>query len=907
MGLKEYHHKRDFSITPEPRGEEKPSEGRSFVIQKHAATRLHYDFRLEMEGVLKSWAVPKGPSLDPKDKRLAMMTEDHPVEYGDFEGIIPKGQYGGGTVLLWDHGTWEPIEDPHAGLRKGSLKFRLKGEKLAGGFALVKIKGRDARESEKTWLLIKEKDDFVRPGYDVTEARPESVTTGRSMEQIAVDRDRVWDSGVGEVEVPKKETRELPAAARARTKAGRARPTAVTVRPADVPGARKAALPAVVHAQLATPVTDPPPGDEWLHEMKFDGYRILTRLEKGRVRLVSRNGKDWTERFPALADALGSLPAERAVVDGEVAVLLPGGNTSFQALQNFMGGMDGGQLVYYVFDLLYLDGYDLCEAPLERRKEALKRLVAGAPGSLRYSDHVVGQGQAVFANACRMGVEGIVSKRRDLPYAAGRTRGWLKVKCHLQQEVVVGGFTDPEGTRVGLGALLVGVHDGKGRLVYAGKVGTGFSDKLLRDLRRKLEAREQKASPFGAATGLPRQAHWVKPDLVAEVVFSEWTSDGHLRHPSFQGLREDKPAAQVVRETPEPTAQAVEEAAEEAEAQAAPRGKASRPKHGAAKASVARRKASPAERQGGRTSGGSGGRSDAAEIAGVRITHADRVIYPGQGLTKRDVALYYESIAGSILPQLTGRPTTLVRCPEGMGKPCFFQKHIGYWAPDTLRRVRIQEKKKVGEYLVVEDLPGLIGLAQIGILEIHTWNSTVDHLEQPDRVVFDLDPDAAVAWEAVVEAAGRVRHRLEGLGLAAFVKTTGGKGVHVVVPLRPGAGWDECAEFARLLAESIAREHPSQYLTEVSKAARKGKIFIDWLRNTRGATSVAAYSTRARPGAPVSTPITWEELPRTRPDEYTVETLPGRLAGLKKREPWAGYEKAARPLTSVLRQAAAKG
>src|SRR5437667_4439476 len=508
MGLKEYHHKRDFSITPEPRGEEKPSEGRSFVIQKHAATRLHYDFRLEMEGVLKSWAVPKEPSPDPTDKRLAMMTEDHPVEYGAFEGIIPKGQYGGGTGLLWDRGTWEPIEDPHAGLRKGNLKFRLHGQKLTGGFALVKIKGRDARDSEKTWLLIKEKDDFVRPGYDVTEARPESVTTGRSMEQIAVDRDRVWDSGVGEVEVPKKETRELPAGARGRTKAGRARPTAVTVRPADVPGARKAALPAVVHAQLATPVTDPPPGDEWLHEMKFDGYRILTRLEKGRVRLVSRNGKDWTERFPALADALGSLPAERAVVDGEVAVLLPGGNTSFQALQNFMGGMDGGQLVYYVFDLLYLDGYDLCEAPLERRKEALKRLVAGAPGSLRYSDHVVGQGQAVFANACRMGVEGIVSKRRDLPYAAGRTRGWLKVKCHLQQEVVVGGFTDPEGTRVGLGALLVGVHDGKGRLVYAGKVGTGFSDKLLRDLRRKLEAREQKASPFGAATGLPRQAHW---------------------------------------------------------------------------------------------------------------------------------------------------------------------------------------------------------------------------------------------------------------------------------------------------------------------------------------------------------------------------------------------------------------
>src|SRR5712691_10665366 len=388
MGLGEYHRKRDFKVTPEPRGAEKATAGRSFVIQKHAATRLHYDFRLEMEGVLKSWAVPKGPSLDPKDKRLAMMTEDHPVEYGGFEGIIPAGQYGGGTVLLWDRGTWEPIEDPHAGLRKGNLKFRLNGEKLHGGFALVKIKGRDARDSEKTWLLIKEKDDQVRPGYDVTEARPESVSTGRSLEQIAADRDRVWDSGVGEVKVEKKR------AARKRT-----------VDPSKLPGARKSPLPASVPAQLATAVTDPPRGDEWLHEMKFDGYRILSRLEKGRVRLVSRNGKDWTDRFPTLRDAIAGLGAERAVIDGEVAVLLPGGNTSFQALQNFMSGAAGGQLVYYVFDLLYLDGYDLSGVVLEERKTALQRLVAGVSGGkIRYSDHVGGQGGKVFENACRMGM-----------------------------------------------------------------------------------------------------------------------------------------------------------------------------------------------------------------------------------------------------------------------------------------------------------------------------------------------------------------------------------------------------------------------------------------------------------------------------------------------------------------------
>jgi bifunctional non-homologous end joining protein LigD len=881
MGLKEYHRKRDFGITPEPKGKEKKKSGRSFVIQKHAATRLHYDFRLEMEGVLKSWAVPKGPSLDPKDKRLAMMTEDHPVEYGGFEGIIPKGQYGGGTVLLWDRGTWEPIEDPHAGLRKGNLKFRLNGEKLHGGFALVKIKGRDARDSEKTWLLIKERDEFVRPGYEITEARPESVTTGRTLEQIAADRDRIWDSGVGEVKV-EKTTKKT---------AARTRPKPSAVDPSKLPGARKAPLPTALHAQLATAVTDPPHGDEWLHEMKFDGYRILSRLEKGRVRLVSRNGKDWTDRFPDLTDAIADLGAERAVIDGEVAVLLPSGNTSFQALQNFMGGARGGQLVYYVFDLLYLDGYDLSGVALEERKAALQRLVAGVSGGkIRYSDHVVGQGDRVFENACRMGMEGIVSKRRDMPYTPGRTRGWLKVKCHLEQEVVIGGYTDPEGSRVGLGALLVGVYDGSGRLVYAGKVGTGFTEKMLQDLQRKLEAREQKASPFTAGTGIPRNAHWVKPDLVAEVAFTEWTSEGHLRHPTFRGLREDKPAGQVVRENPEPTAQAEAEAEEAAATPRRPP-RATDKKSGVAKATVARRQAAKAEPR--------KPKSDVV-VAGVRITNPDRVIYPGQGLTKHDIALYYESIADEIVPHLEGRPTTLVRCPEGMAKPCFYQKHIGYWAPDTLRRVRIQEKKKVGEYLVVDDLPGLIGLAQMGILEIHTWNSTVEHLEQPDRIVFDLDPDAAVGWPAVVKTAERIRELLDGLGLAAYVKTTGGKGLHVVTPLRPEAGWNECAEFSRVVAEAIARQHPDEYLTEASKAARKGKIFIDWLRNVRGATSIAAYSTRARPGAPVSAPVTWEELPRTRPDQYSVQTLPGRLASLKQ-DPWAGYDKAGRALTTALR------
>jgi len=867
MGLREYHRKRNFAVTPEPRGEETKTEGRSFCVQKHAATRLHYDFRLEMEGVLKSWAVPKGPSYDPAEKRLAMHTEDHPLDYGDFEGVIPEGQYGGGTVLLWDRGTWTPLEDPHKGYRAGKLKFRLDGEKLRGGWTLVKIRGRDARDDEKSWLLIKEKDEFARPAseFSITDERPESVATGRDLDQIAADRDNVWESKP--VEKPRAAGRWRPKVATPKAATPKAAtPKAVPVRVADVRGARKGPLPRVVRPQLATLVTDPPAGDGWLHEMKFDGYRILGRLQDGGTRLVSRNGNDWTGNFPSLAAAIAALPASQALIDGEVAVLLPNGTTSFQALQNALTQRDQGELVYFAFDLLHLDGYDLTRAALEDRKAALAKLLAGAGRALRYSEHVVGSGDEFFRNACRLSLEGIVSKRRDARYEIGRSRSWLKVKCLRRQEVVIGGFTEPSGSRTGFGALLVGVYDAGGGLTYVGKVGTGFTEKLLKDLRRRLEALEQPSCPFQLRPKGVGAAHWVKPELVAEVAFTEWTSDGKMRHPSFQGLRADKPAREVVRERPAPTEEVVTAA------------EAPRPRRS--------NDAAPKARAG--SSGRSKGAAEAV-VAGVRLTHPDRVLYPAQGITKRDLAVFYESIAEWILPHVTGRPLTLVRCPEGLEKECFYMKHSGVWAPPALRRVKIREKTKVGEYLVVDDLSGLISLAQMGILEIHTWNSMADRVEEPNRIVFDLDPGPAVAFDRVIAGAKLVRERLRAVGLESFVKTTGGKGLHVVAPLGPGHGWDETLGFSQVVAEAIVREEPRSYTDAMPKAGRKDKILIDVLRNNRGSTSVAAYSARARAGAPVSALLAWEELDRDiRPDQYTVQNLPRRLASLKA-DPWASY------------------
>ena len=880
--LRPYLSKRDFSKTPEPEGRPAPrSAGDLYIIQKHAARALHYDFRLELDGVLKSWAVPKGPSLDPADKRLAMETEDHPIEYGGFEGTIPRGQYGGGTVLLWDRGTWSPDGDPREGYRKGALKFRLQGEKLHGGWALIRIKGRERRSDGRTWLLVKEKDQFARAGAGskLIEERPESVATGRDMDAIAGRKDAVWESNREPERTSELErTRKVKGIARSAVRATKP-PRLSALRAADVEGGRRGRAPRISTPQQPTLVTSPPGGDEWLHEMKFDGYRVLAHASGKSVRLVSRNGSDWTRKLSSVARAIASLDVD-AILDGEVAVLRRDGTTSFQELQAALG--EGGEgIVYFVFDLLYWDGYDLTRAPLQARKEALTALLGRAKGRdrsiIRDSEHVTGHGEEFFRNACRMSLEGVVSKRRDAPYEPGRSRAWLKVKCVKEQEVVIGGYTEPSGTRTGIGALLVGVEE-EGRLRYAGKVGTGYTRQVLEDLRRRLAALERPKSPFEGHVPGAAKAHWVLPRLVAQVRFTEWTRDGRLRHPSFQGIRLDKKAADVVREEPRPTRAVV--------GRAGP-GKASSAPPAAGSTGTHRRTGqSPGRRAG-----------SEAQVGGVRITHADRVIDPTSGLTKEDVARYYDAVADRILPHVAGRPLSLVRCPEGLAGECFYSKHAGRVSVHpALRRVKIREKTKTDEYLIADSKEALLGLVQMGVLEIHTWNARYETLETPDRVVLDLDPGPGVSWRRVIEAALELREALAAHGLKSFVKTTGGKGVHVVSPLVPKPGWDVCFEFTRALVQSVVGRSPRAYVAVMSKAQRKDRIFIDYFRNNRGATSVAVYSTRARAGLPVSTPVAWDELDvRSGPDAYTIVNLARRLSG-SRRDPWAGYEAARRSL-----------
>lgn len=878
--LRPYHRKRDFSRTPEPEGGTPArAAGSLYIIQKHAARALHYDFRLELDGVLKSWAVPKGPSLDPADKRLAMETEDHPIEYGGFEGSIPKGQYGGGTVLLWDRGTWSPESDPREGYRKGALSFQLQGEKLRGGWALIRIKARERRSEGRTWLLVKEKDRFARPGAGskLIEERSESVASGRDMDAIAAESDAVWESnralqgksrGRGATARSKGPLRESKRISRGAT--GLVSPrSAAAMTPGRVAGARKGRPPRRAAPQKPTLVTSPPSGDEWLHEMKFDGYRVLARAIGGRVRLFSSTGSDWTKRLPTVARGVAALGAD-VILDGEAAALREDGTTSFQDLQAAMGEGDE-RVVYFVFDLLYWDGYDLTGAPLEARKEALSALLGRARGKeasvVRYSQHVPGHGEEFFRSACGMSLEGVVSKRRDAPYEPGRSRSWLKVKCVKEQEVIVGGYTDPAGSRTGIGALLVGVRDG-GRLRYAGKVGTGYTRAVLEDLRRKLKALEKPKSPFEGRVPGAARAHWVEPRLVAQVRFTEWTRDGRLRHPTFEGLRLDKKAKEVVREEPRSTG-AVIGAGDDAPSRSS------------------KARAAAVARKSGRSAGEP---RDEAQVGGVRITHPDRVIDPASGLTKGDLARYYDAIADRILPHLADRPLSLVRCPEGIAGECFYSKHAGRVSvPPELRRVRIREKTKTDEYLIADTKEALLGLVQIGVLEVHTWNARHEKLETPDRIVLDLDPGPGVSWTRVIEAALEVRQALSAKGLRSFVKTTGGKGLHVVAPLVPAAGWDICFGFARSLVQDMARGSPRAYVTVMSKAERRDRIFIDYLRNNRGATSVAAYSTRARANVPISTPIGWDELDsRLSPDTFTVSNLQERLSALR-RDPWAGY------------------
>ncbi len=855
--LRTYRRKRDFAKTPEPEGAderrpgEKPPAG-LYCIQKHAARQLHYDLRLELDGVLVSWAVPKGPSLDPGNKRLAVHVEDHPVEYGGFEGTIPKGEYGGGTVMLWDTGTWEPAGDPRKGLEKGELKFRVEGERLRGSWVLVHSGGRRGRP-ENEWLLIKERDEEARAGEpDPWVAGDRSIATGRSMDEIAAGQ------------APRRRSRRRTPGAKANGNGG-------------------APVPNGVPLSLATLVESPPEGDDWLHEIKYDGYRIAARAGGGDARLFSRNGLDWTERFPEVADALRTLPASGTWLDGEVVVFDERGVSDFGRLQRHLKDGRAGDLTYVVFDLLFQDGEDLRELPLSERKRRLRWLLGRGGKALReavrYGDHIDGQGAAVFEEACLQELEGVVSKRAGDPYAGRRTRSWLKSKCARRQEFVVGGFTEPAGSRTGLGALLVGVYDEEGALRYAGRVGTGFDERALTRLRERLGALEQDAAPFADPPRgtQARGVHWTAPELVAEVRFSEWTGDGRLRHPVFQGLREDKSAPEVRRER----AARAERAGDPA---AAPRPDERRrvtksePAPRPRPAARGEPPADPARRLG------------KPRVGGVAISHPDRLVFPDPGLTKLDVAEYYAAVAGLMVPYLERRALTVIRCPDGIGSECFFQKHVTPSVPKTVSKVRVRGNRgAVTVYPVVDTVEALLAMVQNGAVEFHVWGSRAGAIETPDIVVFDLDPAPDLEWRRVREAARALRSELEDRGLKSFVRTSGGKGLHVVVPHSSGMDWAGAAAFAREVAETLAAREPDRYTATMSKAKRGGKVFVDHFRNGRGATSVTSYSLRARAGAPVALPIDWDELGRVGSgSEWTAGRVLRRLR-TRRKDPWADF------------------
>jgi bifunctional non-homologous end joining protein LigD len=870
MSLQRYREKRNFHHTPEPRGKVEASSDRlRYVVQKHAASHLHYDFRLELDGTLKSWAVPKGPSLDPGTKRLAMHVEDHPLEYASFEGTIPPKQYGAGTVLLWDRGYWTAFGDPRVGYRTGRLKFRLEGQKLHGFWSLVRMGGR-GRATKESWLLIKEKDEAARKGNgsEITQTRVESVDSGRTIEQIATGPHQVWRSNRM---TGKQKTASSPPS----------RDSGVH----QLPGGRRAPQSQLITPQLATLADQAPVGEQWVHELKYDGYRIVSRVKQHSAQLFTRNQHDWTSKLQQIADTVAALPVKSAWFDGEVIALRPDGTISFQALQNAFETRSQTDLVYYVFDLLYLNGYDLTQVPLLHRKQALAAVLQGTEGGVvRYSDHIVGAGQVVFEQACHQGMEGIVSKRIDGLYHSSRNRNWIKVKCGHRQEFVIGGFTEPGGSRVSFGALLLGVYDAQGTLRFVGRTGTGFSERSLQELHKKLGALEQPRPPFAnPPTGLDaRGVHWVKPRLVAEVSFAEWTQEGLLRQAAFQGLREDKPPKAIIKE--EPKAMGTRTVQPDPN----PISKPSAPLrlHNTKRKTTSKPMAAAV---------------GPATVAGMTLSHPDRLLYPDQGLTKLALARYYEHVSTWLLPHLQDRPLTLVRCPEGFNKDCFYQKHANDTIPDTIDWVQIHDDHGKSWYMIANSLPAVIGLVQMGVLELHTWGAKQDALDRPDRLIMDLDPDPTVPWKFVVEGAHLVKTLLNELELECFVKTTGGKGLHVVVPLQRVHTWDEVKAFSKGLADHLVRLIPDRFVANMSKRKRHGKIYIDYLRNARGATAIAAFSTRARAGAPVSVPLAWKEVSADlRSDHFTVSNVLERLKRLKQ-DPWRDYCTTKQKLTRAMK------
>ena len=840
--LKTYREKRNFEATPEPAKGGVPSEDeRTFVIQKHWATRLHYDFRLELDGTMKSWAVPKGPSLDPADKRMAMPTEDHPLSYNRFEGTIPPGNYGAGKVIIWDKGVWLPLENPRKGYSEGKLKFELRGHKLRGHWTLVRMKGR-GNGRQDPWLLIKERDQQARPAasYSVVDEMPDSV------QQLA---DRPFGAPPSRAMAP-----------------------AATAANGPPCGARKAALPNALQPELAT-LVDQPPHDphNWIYEIKFDGYRMLTRAEGGKVRLITRNGNDWTHKLPKLAQSLQSMELPDGWYDGEI--IMPGERVpaDFQALQGAFDSSRTGDIVYYLFDIPYCAGYDLREVALLERRAVLKRIVARKPNEqVRFSAVFDAKPEEVVASACRLGLEGVIAKRRDSAYLTRRSPDWIKLKCGLRQEFVIGGYTDPKGSRTGIGSLLLGVHDKSGQLSYSGNVGTGFSEQALRELRRQLDAVAADKSPFAAGAEISGGAHWVKPRLVCEVAFGEWTRDDRIRHSVFHGLRDDKKAEAIVREKPRHV-----------------------PAAGAKGANAARTAA---------TSKGAGPQS-AAETrlpATLRVSNPDRVIDSQSGITKIQLVRYYALVAPLMMPHLKGRPVSLVRAPSGIGGELFFQKHAERYQMPGIEQLDPAFFPGHPPMLEVAKPEGLLCAAQMNVIEFHTWNGVKSAIDTPDRMTFDLDPGEGVTWAQVKEAAQLVHTFLAELKLPAFLKTSGGKGLHLVVPLKKQFDWDTVKGFSQLIVQHLARTLPQRFVAKSGGSNRVGKIFIDYLRNGYGATTVCAWSARSRPGLGISVPVRWEELDALKGgDHWSVSSVQTRLD--EGNAPWADYEGSRTALAAAMK------
>ncbi len=897
--LARYRAMRNFAVTAEPRGDGAKAARATgelpFVVQKHLASRLHYDFRLGWRGVLKSWAVTKGPSYFPGDRRLAVQVEDHPMEYGGFEGTIPRGQYGGGTVMVWDFGEWKPLRDVDRGLADGHLKFELNGKKLHGRWALVRMHSHDGRVDKPNWLLIKDRDEFAQDAGDpaITNDSPLSAITGRTIEQIAESADAVWDSKEELLEMGGNGAHRTTGAKNTARKAGatnRGKANAISARrPGQNNGAisevqpgrllrsaRRERFPGFLSPQLAQPTDAAPNGADWVHELKLDGYRIQIQVRaQGRggadrrgVKLLTRKGLDWTARMPDIARAAAELPCESAILDGEVVALDERGIANFADLQTAFHEGRQHYLTYFAFDLLHLNGHNLRELPLVERKKILARLLAqaGENSPLRFSEHFEADGHKVFAKACALGAEGIVSKLAQGKYALRRSCAWLKVKCTGQQEFVIGGFTPPFNGGHGIGALLLGYYQ-RGKLIYAGRSGTGFTQRTQRSLRTQLDGLIRKRPAFAEIPRAARRdAQWVYPKLVAEIAFSTWTRDNLVRQASFKGLREDKPANEVTREM------------------------AGSPLAHSRNDSAAR----GAERH--------ANKNGAATLA---ITHPEKILDPETGLTKQTLAEYYLAVAVRMLPHVADRPLSVVRCPDGSMKPCFFQKHVGQGLPEGVNVVAVENRKsgEKEEYLTLNSAQGLVGMAQMGVLEIHPWGSRNESLDKPDRIVFDLDPDAAIDWQTLTASAKILRARLKKLHLESFVKSTGGKGLHVVVAIEPEHEWPLVKQFAHRVVLAMEAEQPDLYITKMSKAARKNRIYLDYLRNDRGSTSVAPFSPRARSGVPVAITLGWKDLQLDALPRFHVADFTEWQSRLR-RDPWQAVTKQSQRLSAETLRAA---